>query len=507
MLQPRVMLGVATGVGLASAAVGQTFVLNELKASSSGQSKAYSVNSTGQVVGKVDVDGVSHSAHWLNDVYTDLHNVVHLDLEEQEFTNDYTEVFAISDGDQMVGVGRALIKCQPNIRVQTGMLLAPAVLSDLGTAIPGDALTNFWTWGNPCFVHNSSATAISNRNHVVGWSDVDGLGTVHAFIVTPQNGRWFIPGPVAGDPNRDVYINTLMVDLGTLSPQAAVSSASGVNDSGQVVGYSYTAQAQFHAFLVTPNGGNWFEDVDADGVNDLMQDLGTLGGNNSWARGINNVGQIVGESDTVDRQTHAFVWENGVMTDLGTLGGANSSAASISDSGVVVGWAETSSGERRACCWIDGQIHDLNGRLLPNAKPTVTLEEARDVNETGLIVGWGTASGGAETAKAFMLRVATDEEIAEAEADAANTPDSGDPTDDGGGTGGSGGSGGSGNATGGSGTTGLVGTQVDGATTDDGGAPVDGGAAPAAPALCGLGMISMLAPTLLGLGAMRRRRR
>jgi probable HAF family extracellular repeat protein len=50
--------------------------------------------------------------------------------------------------------------------------------------------------------------------------------------------------------------------------------------------------------------------------NGTMQDLGTLGGPNSYGYGISASGQVTGNSYTKDRAIHAFLCTNGHMIDL-----------------------------------------------------------------------------------------------------------------------------------------------------------------------------------------------
>jgi probable HAF family extracellular repeat protein len=114
----------------------------------------------------------------------------------------------------------------------------------------------------------------------------------------------FASSALAQDRALFVDLNSKEVTkLGTLG--GGYSGASGINDMGQVVGYSGTDTGQTHAFITGP-----------DGVG--MTDLGTLGGDYSLASGINDAGQVVGESKTDNGQLHAFITgPNGVgMTDL-----------------------------------------------------------------------------------------------------------------------------------------------------------------------------------------------
>ena len=92
-----------------------------------------------------------------------------------------------------------------------------------------------------------------------------------------------------------------------------------INDNGQVV-----VNSNDHTYLWSQNGG--------------FTDLGHLGGGKTYGYGINNLGQIVGESYINSTTSHAFLWQSGQMSDLGGLsGGVRSIAVSINNLGVIIG--------------------------------------------------------------------------------------------------------------------------------------------------------------------------
>jgi probable HAF family extracellular repeat protein len=94
-----------------------------------------------------------------------------------------------------------------------------------------------------------------------------------------------------------------------------------------------------------------------------LVDLGTLGGQRSIALGLNNFGQVVGWSETVSGDVHAFLWTKATgMRDLGTLGGTSSEARSVNDAGTVVGVSASPASWRRAFRWTAGAgMQDIGG--------------------------------------------------------------------------------------------------------------------------------------------------
>jgi probable HAF family extracellular repeat protein len=168
-----------------------------------------------------------------------------------------------------------------------------------------------------------------------------------------------------------------MTDLGTLDGNS--SRAYGINDNGQVVGYSDTATSgYFHAFVTDASG--------------QMTDLGTLGGNSSYAYGINNNGQVVGEATSSSGPVHAFVSDgtSGSMIDLGTLGGNYSYALGINDSGQVVGYATTDSSNYYSHAFVS----DGSGSMTDLGTFGGNYSYAQAINDSGQVVGYAYTSSG-----------------------------------------------------------------------------------------------------------------
>ncbi|MBC7664832.1 MAG: hypothetical protein H7276_13785 [Caulobacter sp.] len=81
-----------------------------------------------------------------------------------------------------------------------------------------------------------------------------------------------------------------------------------------------------------------------------MTDLGTLGGTNSYALGMNSFGDVIGMSTLAGSTVqHSFLYSDGKMSDLSTLfpGVTSFVAAGINDARQVIGTATTQAGSIR----------------------------------------------------------------------------------------------------------------------------------------------------------------
>src|SRR5260370_27039504 len=106
---------------------------------------------------------------------------------------------------------------------------------------------------------------------------------------------------------------------------SSFSSALAVNSKDEVAGFAYLPGTRIGQAVLWRHG--------------KMIRLGTLGGQSSVARAINDRGQVVGDSDLASGESHGFLWQRGKMTDPGVL-----SANDINNAGDYVGAANVPGG-------------------------------------------------------------------------------------------------------------------------------------------------------------------
>ena len=221
--------------------------------------------------------------------------------------------------------------------------------------------------------YNGAAEAISKQGVVAGFAENN----------TPDPS---CPAPQVLQFKPVIWANGKVHAL----PTAAGDSegvAFAINDNGQVAGASGQCSAfNFNIFLPLQSlhALLW---QDGERI-----DLGNLGGDGHGAGitalGLNNQGQVVGESDLAgDASFHAFLWTQSTgMQDLGTLpGDVNSSSVAINDAGDIVGLSLDASFNPRAFLRQNGQMYDLN-TLIP-ANSSLSLLLACSINRQGQIIG------------------------------------------------------------------------------------------------------------------------
>lgn len=292
-------------------------------------------------------------------------------------------------------------------------------------------------------VFGSSAHSVNNKGWIAGVANLSGDTQEHASL-------W-----------RDGAV----IDLGTLGGDNSNVDLPVKNDVGLIVGFAQTSTIDplgenFCVFFCTPSGACNGSNQSCRGFqwrDGVMDPLGTLGGNNSFAAGANNRGLVVGsaENSTQDPNcippqvldykpvvwrrgsihelplvagdaigaaiavndinqvvgasgmcgsgpglgpipVHATLWQGGSLTDLGNLGGAvNNIAYAINESGQIVGASDLPGDNTgHAFLWQKGVMSDL-GTLAGDFSSTAFAN-----NNNGQVVGLSCDQNG--NCRAFL---------------------------------------------------------------------------------------------------------
>jgi probable HAF family extracellular repeat protein len=268
------------------------------------------------------------------------------------------QAFGINAADQVVGddaaTGHAFLWDPATGLQDLGTLGGRAsggfAINDLGQVVggsqPGIGPSHAFLWDSVTGMRdlgglggpNSNAFDINNAGQVVGSSDLPGDTSYHAFF----------------------WQDGVMTDLATLGGRS--SEAYGINDAGLVAGADDFGEGASHAWVWDSENG--------------LQDLGTFGLPESVATAVNNVGQVTGWAFS-DRDTLAFLWQDGKITELGTF-----QAKGLNDSGQVVGNG-TVEHQTHGVLYTDGVVTDLNDLI--DSGSGLTIFEGHAINNAGWI--------------------------------------------------------------------------------------------------------------------------
>lgn len=189
------------------------------------------------------------------------------------------------------------------------------------TTTGGSTPSRAWIWQNgvmtaidiPTGYSWAEAFAINDHGQVVGaaYSDQSRFvawiwqNGVTSIVNTSERDAEALGLNDNGSVVGDVLFNNVwhafvtadgFTDLGTL-PGDEGAEAHAISDDGTIVGLSYGLAGQntyrFHAAM-------W--------RNGQAVNLGTLGGNNGWPIGINNLDQVIGFSTNADNKDRAAIW-------------------------------------------------------------------------------------------------------------------------------------------------------------------------------------------------------
>ncbi|MFL5397224.1 MAG: hypothetical protein ACJ79P_04890 [Myxococcales bacterium] len=167
---------------------------------------------------------------------------------------------------------------------------------------------------SPAFAHGEKGPRYQLVDYFsVGGGAVQATALNHAGVFTAftVTGIWGVDARTGAarqiDPCNDCFVTT-------------------INNAGDVAGFDFVGGFPINRIAFATVGGQ------------RTSIPPFPGGRNSFAQGINNLGQVAGFANTAT-SFRAFLWEGGVKTDLGTLGGSFSFGLAINDRSQIAGGA------------------------------------------------------------------------------------------------------------------------------------------------------------------------
>jgi probable HAF family extracellular repeat protein len=211
----------------------------------------------------------------------------------------------------------------------------------------------------------AEAYALNSEGLAVGWS------AVQQWVRSPV--VWSFD-PVSNRPP----------EITVLSP-GTFGEARAVNAAGQIAGFVSKSELGFGPYRAVL----WDRGQERDlGV------AAALGGEQSWALGLNALGSVVGQVSLAAPVVRGFLWDRGVVHELMPLVGSSGWPSAINDRGWSVGFSKPDRQAflpEHAMLWLGRVPFDLN-TLVTNLNGAILLG-ANAINESGQIAGTALVNG------------------------------------------------------------------------------------------------------------------
>ncbi len=215
---------------------------------------------------------------------------------------------------------------------------------------------------------------------------------------------------ITGVAGQSIGANYSFTSLGSLGGNQ--SSPFDINNTGQIVGSSYDSSNGEYGFIyqngtmskIIPTDGIWSnlssinDSGEAVGTSGILPagnahgfvysgatftDLGSLGGDRTYARGINSSGKIAGYSYNSSNNVRGYIYDNGTMTDLEDIMSSNRTYAfSINDSDMITGYTRVPEGTISAFVYQNGTMTYFDAFT---ERSTTGVK----INNAGQVVGYG----------------------------------------------------------------------------------------------------------------------
>jgi probable HAF family extracellular repeat protein len=302
-------------------------------------SDGYSVNESGTVAGQADVlRSVLRSVHAVSFDGTELHDLGVL----RGGSDGVSYGYGINSAGMVVGTSSP----DGSFNVHA-FVFDPTTgkMTDLGTLGGNESVAYGINDSNLIVGESVTAEGLNSHPFVYDLStgvmtDLDTFGGLTGYA-TAINSAGFIAGAasVAGHQNHAFLYDPSLGEKIDIAYQGRVSAASGLNnlEAPQVVGHYSVPTGGTRAFLY-------------DSASKSAQDLGSLPGDfESFASGINDSGIVVGSSILQSGTERPFIYDGVSMRDLnevaGGLGWTFRTANAINNAGQIVGTGRNPLGE------------------------------------------------------------------------------------------------------------------------------------------------------------------